>query len=379
MNNKRKLLVGVLVALLLTAGVVWFVGTGAPDCSRVSYDGDGTEANPYEVSNVEQLQCIKKFEDQDLSSNYTQVSDIDASETSSWNGGKGFESIGMGGTYDGQGYNITGLTINLFPGPGLELAGMFGSNSGKITNVSLVNAEVILRHDGDSTFHAAGALVASNEGTVSNSYATGEVEGRELNYITRGGVGGLVGDNDGTVKKSYASVSVDASRFAGGLVGRNSDEGVINKSYATGSVNGSNPVDKSIVGGFVGSNGGKIRSSYATGSVEGDEDVGGLVGSNTGGIIDESYATGSVNGSEDVGGLVGYHNGADGGRVSDSYWDMNTTGQPTSAGGTGLNTSEMTSSAARGNMTGFDFTDTWRTVPGGYPELRKGATTRRER
>jgi len=57
--------------------------------------------------------------------------------------------------------------------------------------------------------------------------------------------------------------------------------------------------------------------------------------------------------------------------VTDSYWDTQTTGQPTSDGGTGLTTSEMTGSAATNNMQGFDFTSTWKTVtnPDDYPIL----------
>ena len=56
---------------------------------------------------------------------------------------------------------------------------------------------------------------------------------------------------------------------------------------------------------------------------------------------------------------------------------MNTTGQPTSTGGTGLNTSEMTGSAARTNITGFDFTETWKAVtdPDDYPALAWQAET----
>ena len=56
------LAVSVLIAVLLMV----VAGTGgaaaqmseAPDCSTVEYDGEGTEADPYEVEDVDQLQCI---------------------------------------------------------------------------------------------------------------------------------------------------------------------------------------------------------------------------------------------------------------------------------------------------------------------------------
>ena len=50
-----------------------------------------------------------------------------------------------------------------------------------------------------------------------------------------------------------------------------------------------------------------------------------------------SYTTGSVTGSLNVGGLVGPNDGS----VTDSLWDTETSGQSTSAGGTGKTTAEM--------------------------------------
>jgi len=71
--------------------------------------------------------------------------------------------------------------------------------------------------------------------------------------------------------------------------------------------------------------------------VTGNEHVGGLVGLNYGGIS-TSYSTGSVSGNSDVGGLVGYDYY---GIIITSFWDIESSGQATSAGGTGLTTAEM--------------------------------------
>ena len=93
-----------------------------------------------------------------------------------------------------------------------------------------------------------------------------------------------------------------------------------------------------FVGGLVGSNrNGTITNCYATGSVEGNSSVGGLVGYNWG-TISDCYSTGSVSGDNAVGGLVGYNWG---GMVTDSFWDIETSGQTTSAGGTGKTTAQM--------------------------------------
>jgi len=311
--------------------VLALIGTGtvsaqsAPDCLNVSYNGSGTTSNPYEVGNVDELQCI---ESQGLEASYKVVSDIDASETGSWNNGFGpIESFD--GTLDGQGRSITELTINR--GSENEV-GMFGTvdTGGEITNVSVLNADI-------TGSGIVGGLVGNNSGTINESFSTGSVNGNNR-------VGGLVGNNSGTINESFSTASAGASNFdAGGLVGEN--QGTVKKSYATGSVG--NP----------------------------DFGSGGLVGFNNGGTVDESYATGSVSGGFQlqVGGLVGLNEGT----INKSYWDINTTGQSSSGGGTGLTTSEMTGIDATINMAGFSFTNTWRTVtdPDDYPvfEWQPGA------
>jgi hypothetical protein len=148
MIHRGMLLVVVVASVAVGAGAGTAVGQSAPDCSQVSYNGDGSEQNPYEVSNVNQLQCINN---QSLTANYAQTSDIDASSTSAWNNGSGFDQIskpeyvsGRGrynGTFDGQGFKIRGLTINRTTE---EFVGLFGAigTAGKVTNASVVNVNV---------------------------------------------------------------------------------------------------------------------------------------------------------------------------------------------------------------------------------------------
>ena len=59
----------------------------------------------------------------------------------------------------------------------------------------------------------------------------------------------------------------------------------------------------------------------------------------TGGVT-QCYSTGAVMARNVVGGLVGY-NGSRMGTVTQSFWDIQTSGQTTSAGGTGKTTAEM--------------------------------------
>ena len=233
------------------------------------------------------------------------------------------------------------------------VGGLVGDNRGPIT-ASYATGSV----SGTGTGQFVGGLVGLNfSGPITASYATGSVSG------TGSSVGGLVGGNysSGLITASSATGSVSGTYWVGGLVGANSAPitassatgnvsgtgyvgglvgqtyGPITASYATGSVSGT-----SSVGGLVGNNqpSSPITASYATGSVSGTTDVGGLVGLNFSSPITASYATGSVSGTGSlVGGLVGLNYGT----ITASYWDTQTTGQATSAGGTGKTTSQLQS------------------------------------
>ena len=95
---------------------------------------------------------------------------------------------------------------------------------------------------------------------------------------------------------------------------------------------------------------------------------GGLVGEMLAGTVTRSYATGSVTSGMSLGGLIGAR--LDGG-VTASYWDTLTSGQATSAGGTGLTTSQL---GMQSSFAGWDFTNTWKLDPLGRPTPCCGTT-----
>ena len=123
------------------------------------------------------------------------------------------------------------------------------------------------------------------------------------------------------------NANVTGNINSGILVGRNG--GAIVACYTTGKAQGSG-----AVGGLVGSvNGGSVNSAYSTAYVTANGSVGGLVGYFwSGSGITNSYSTGRVTSAgSNVGGLIG---GALVG-ATNSYWDTSTSGQTTSAGGSG--------------------------------------------
>ena len=123
------------------------------------------------------------------------------------------------------------------------------------------------------------------------------------------------------------NANVTGNINSGILVGWNG--GAIVACYTTGKAQGSG-----AVGGLVGSvNGGSVNSAYSTAYVTANGSVGGLVGYFWSGSITNSYSTGRVASTgSNVGGLIG---GALVG-ATNSYWDTSTSGQTTSAGGSGV-------------------------------------------
>ncbi|MCU4799797.1 hypothetical protein OB920_05385 [Halobacteria archaeon HArc-gm2] len=381
-----------LLVLALLAGVAAVPGTAAAnaptesDCTALSWSTQTVSGEPYyEVDSVDKLQCI---ETKGLGDNYVQTTDIDASETARWNGASGFDPIGdktneFTGTFDGNGYAITGLTIDR---GGTYSVGLFSEvgPGGTITAVGLEGGSV-------TGARRTGQLAGYNDGTVEDSHATGEVAGTER-------VGGLVGRNDGTVRRSYAiGGPTRGSDWFGGLVGFN--QGAVTRSFAARAVDGGG--GSTSAGGLVGVSTGTIADSYATGTVTASWYAGGVLGSfqaDPGGIVRRSYAIGALSvddESQGIGGLVG-GSAVEPTTVEQAYWDVGTTNEESVSTGDGWDpitvtdvsgfgatadtapAPEMQGASAETNMPGLDFTGTWETVENsdsdatadGYPILR---------
>jgi len=328
-----------------------------------------------------------------LAGYYALGSDIDASDTATWNYSstlgyyQGFQPVGgstsFTGIFNGLGHTVTNLYIRRIA----DLTGFFGQigSAGTVSNVGLINANVT----GKS---GVGALAGRNNGTIYSSYATGAVRG------TSSYTGGLVGLLSGSITDSYADVDVTGTQDVGGLVGYQTG-GTITNSHATGDVTGSG----NFIGGLVGYeyySTAYITYSYATGNVSGADYVGGLVGYNTSNAypITYCYALGSVTGGDYIGGLIGLNNygssirysyaagkitatgtnvgglaARSNGSVSYSYWNKTTTGvMTTSGGGPGTTPEQMMAESA---FSSWNFSSTWAIAEGvSYPYLRGQGT-----
>ncbi len=319
--------------------------------------GSGTAADPYRIANALELGALVYY---DSYAHYRLADSIDLAGIH-WSTAV---VPRFAGTFDGADHTITHLTI-----AGGGLLGLFGRllPGAEVRNLGVSDVNIT------GSGNLIGALAGENErGTVTQCYGTGAVRGTggsiggllgENTYgvvdqchsagAVRGAgqVGGLIGSNNyGAMTRCYSTAAVQGKDDVGGLVGQN-ERGNVTQCYGTGAIGGTG----SGAGGLVGANpGGFLSQCYSTGRVSGAGQVGGLIGSNHEGTVTRSYSTGTVYGTNGVGGLVGSSETPN--YVTASFWDVQTSGQPQSAGGTGKTTAEM-ETAKTFLEAGWDFVD----------------------
>lgn len=341
--------------------------------------GIGTLGDPYQIATPTQMQAVgadPNFWDD----HFVLIADLDMSNFDGIGSNPAYNIIGTIDqpyirTFDGQDHAIVNLSITA-EASYAGLFGVAGNAAMEIKNIHLINPNIV-----STSSIGTGALV----GRLFDGLLTDcSVEGGQVSSDNRsGGMLGvnshLFGDDSGTLLRCRTNSTVIGNRLSGGLVGLNIG-GTISECFATGSVH-DNRLD-GAAGGLVGENIlsiGIISQCYATGNVTGNNVLGGLVGSNFSGTINHSYAIGLVANGSNSGGLVGFTST---GVTNLSFWDVDTTGQAGSAGGTGLNTVAMQQELTYTNS-GWDFVneavngigDIWRICDTtNYPKLNWQAT-----
>jgi hypothetical protein len=294
--------------------------------TKTIYWGDGSSQFPIPVTQDNIEEFIEFANDDGRNSYFRLVENIELKPDPFGNWTTiGTSNLQFLGSFDGDNFTISGLTINK---PGEDYQGMFGviGPSAIIKNIGLVGGSVtgrdstggIVGHNINGTIQNSfsentvsgnmnvGGLVGSNAnsgtpsgGIVQNSFSTGDVNGNE-------NVGGIVGsNNESTVENSYSTSKVTGTDNIGGIVG-SIEQGSVRKTFSTGIISGQNNV-----GGIVGSIAlGRVENSYSTGEVTGTDKIGGIVGFAFG-TVQNTFATGAISGSDNVGGIVGRDNGSD--------------------------------------------------------------------
>jgi|GEM_PF-1600706 uncharacterized protein (TIGR02145 family) len=348
--------------------------------------GDGSEANPYLVSDAGELYTVRLF----LNAHFRQTQDIYlASEP--WGTNEGWLPIGntydrFMGSYNGDNRAINDLTINR---PTENNLGLFGYVwSAELSNITLNNVKIT------GTNYIGALCSRSAYSKLTNiTIAAYNITGR--NYI-----GGITGYDYGSrITRVNVSATIVCEGYAGGVAGssylstitRSQTHGNYSPDQSQGpciggifgTASGSTvsscfssaaiSTQSEVVGGIIGqaAQGNTVSNSYFTGSVRAGKRVGGIMGYNTDSYIINCYSIGVVESfsATDMGGLVGVNNS---GTATNSYWNTQTSYQSTSPLGEGRTSIEMRYPAAGNTYQGWDFINTWAhdanyNINNGYP------------
>ena len=254
----------------------WADGGGENGEAGLSYIYD-KETNTYTVYTADGLLAWNEAAQKDMTLNCTLADNITlpavAEDESNWTP-IGTESQPYTGTFDGNNYTITGLTVNQtrnyvgligcigsdgtvknvklenvnITGDGYFVGGVAGTNYGTIENCSV---------DGTLTNnrHYLGGVVGNNYGSIIGCSSSGTITGTSPNV---GGIGGQsVG---GTIMACYSVANIKGWSSSGGVLGQTNRETVVIACYhAKGNVTGE---QSRMIGGVIGWNYGKVTACY---------------------------------------------------------------------------------------------------------------------
>ena len=288
----------------------------------------GTAQDPYIIATPSNLNCLRGNAGNYWGHGYyfRQTADLDMTYYGPWVHGIGSDDTAFTGTYDGNGFTISNLTID---DSNADSMGLFGEIAGStLKDITLANVVVSGR------VQVGGLVGKVFSGTIERVSVNATVTGSGI-------TGGLIGKVDALGPTTLSDVSITGSVVTrslgtkvGGLIGQSE---TLNKTLTISNAQSSASLTASDeIGGLIGrytqwgSEVVNVTDSYASGAIT-SQGVrrGGLLGC----IFDENTAMACVNTFNSTF------------TVTDSYWDTQTTGQSTTAGGrgTGKTTAQMTS------------------------------------
>ena len=198
-----------------SAGIVYRI-IGSRNSSLAPAEGDGTSANPYKISSIDDLNLIQANQ----GAYYRLTKNI------STDGRTNFSASYFSGTLDGAGFTITGLQKPLIQ-----------QNAGTIKDLNIVA-------DFDYDSHDIHGVVAQyNTGKIQDCKVTGTVTGHmgSTSSMSHPAFGGIVGENEvaGTISGCSSGVNISISMtatdsYVGGIAGVNI--GTIEKCVAGGNL-----------------------------------------------------------------------------------------------------------------------------------------------
>jgi hypothetical protein len=288
-------IIGAIALILIAAAIVIATQPAATvNAAITGMKGSGTNGDPYRIENAEDLRTLStNVKNGNTFENLLiiLVNDVDMSSISSWEP-IGTESTPFKGTFDGNGRSITGLNLS---DKSKNYVGLFGRNSGEVTNLSL--SGTVKGNDN------VGAIAArnTNTGRITSCTFSGTVNGSSY-------VGGIAGYNEGTIDNCFNDAAVNFTEKGGGIAGGSNN--AITNCTNTGVIKGSK-----YAGGIAGINEGSIghitnclNEKYANVTAEsgGDSYAGGIAGESNGDIWYCTNKAAVTSKGQCAGGMTGY-------------------------------------------------------------------------
>lgn len=299
MKKQRKRLLAAVLSLCLLASLL------APAACA-----EGEEPATLEISTADQLLALARdcrLDSWSRGRTVVLTADIDLT-------GCKFAGIPtFGGTLEGKGYTVSGLTLT-------EEGSVQGLFRYIQQDAVVQNLHVTGTVQPGGTRAEVGGLAGENAGTIRNCSFSGTVSGTSQ-------IGGIAGSNTvtGLISGCIVDGSVYGTHFVGGLAGQN--DGVISGCTNNAAVNTTvsqnevkledltltdlltteNGADITDIGGIAGSSAGVVRACTNRGAVGYDHigyNVGGIAGSQTG-YVEGCVNYGAVHARKEGGGIVG--------------------------------------------------------------------------
>ncbi len=287
----------ILVLLLIVSFIAFgFIG----NTPTIAGDTTGTPDHPFQIGTADELRnfrdhvnngnpdaCAILSADIDLGgASWTPIGLVKIVATGST---FDYEGLPYTGTFDGAGYEISGLNIQA---DYIE-AGLFGSieKGGAVKNLTV---------SGNITGTCyLGGIAGSNYGTIQNCCNKASING--ISFI-----GGITGENisgsiencanqGAVISRSIDAANGDYANFTGGIAGASglssvdSTSSAIKNCFNTGAINSNGKAS----GGIAGYSKGTILNVYNSASVSGAVESGSLIGHNAGSVDNAYYVTGT--------------------------------------------------------------------------------------
>ena len=268
-------------------------------------EGLGTSADPYQIENGTQLLLFQSIVNGTNGQTPNPAACAELTDNIDMSSIANFAPIGTQehpytGTFNGNGHNISGLSVS-----GSDYVGLFGYvNGATIQSINLCDSHI--------TATNAGGIGTSTGGIVGFATGAAKIENCSTNKIKIEArslhIGGIIGRGEGSTEISNCTntSTLDGTYNVGGIAGYLKGSSITNSGNsgnlpATGA--------SGCVGGIVGcTSTGQISTCYNTGEITGGSNarVGGIVGLSDGSpSISDCYNVGAVHGGQSTGGIAG--------------------------------------------------------------------------